>query len=823
MAFKPNSARSSLRKSISLLMAICIVFTMGPIALAASVGSIPSSVVDSAVKSFVKPTSAIEVFTETTKPSSGTVSVSSGTVLMLVSTDTYTVTDGTTSTEYGCLYFNNKRYNVVWADVSGAIMSTSDVSTYVTGTLWAPATYPSLKKADSLLGNVQVYALQMALSTLNYYSVALDGEYGEKTQTAVKSFQSANSLTVDGNAGPLTLKVLYPLALAAYSGTSSSGTTSSSGILKTTLSLNLRKSYSTDSARLAIVPAKTSLSYTKTAVSGGATWYYVIYANTYGWLMGTYVTISSSGSSSTSTTIGTLATTANVNLRNSSSTKGARLSVVPSGTTLAYTKTATSGGVTWYYVTYSNLSGWLMGTYVRVTGTSTDTTTTGIGTVTITAANTRVRTSPNGSKSGYVLSKGSKVTLLAAPTTAGGYTWYYIRTSSGLKGYVRGDCASVSYDAGGGITPSTTKVYVQLGKDVTLFTSEETSTTGAVTVGVDTVLQMVSTETYTKNTVVYCSLYYNNNKYNCVYSDVSGDIMTSAELTTYITGTLWPLGYITKLKEDLGQTGDINVHSLQYALTLLGYYTGALDGNFGSGTTSGVRNFQRKYSLTVDGSVGPETAAVLYPKAIAALTGTSNTDFGTIIDITKPSWNFGDDGGSLFPKSATATVMDIGTQLVFKVKRWAGADHADCVPLTAADTKTMCDIIGFPYNSSHPSSSQLKQIIADESNNNSTYTWPDFHGAWTTKTWNSGAWDRRPALLNYNGHVYAVSIYGWPHGYNGTSSVCGYADSNNYYGMMCIHFLNSKTHGTEIVDTQHQANVLAAYNWAKAKWPTLTK
>ncbi len=821
MAFKQNSAGNHLRKGISLLMAICIVFTMAPIALAASVGSTPSSVVDSATRSFVKLTSAVEIFKEDTKPASGTVSVPSGTVLMLVSTDTYTVTSGATTTEYGCLYYNNIRYNVVWANVSAAVMSATEVSTYITGTLWAPTTYPSLKKTDNRLGSLEVYALQLALSVLNYYSAALDGEYGDKTQTAVRSFQSAYSLTLDGNAGPLTLKVLYPLALAAYSGTTTGSATSTSGVLKTIASLNLRKSYSSDSARLAIVPAKTTLSFTKTTVSGGTIWYYVLYNNTYGWLMGTYITVSSSNNSSSSTAIGTLKTTANVNMRSSYSTNSSRLSVVPGATTLSYTKTATSGGITWYYVTYSNVSGWLMGTYVTVTGTSTGTTTTGIGTVTITLANTRVRTSPNGAKTGYVLSKGSKVTLLAAPTTAGGYTWYYIRTSSGLKGYVRGDCASVSYDAGGGITPSTTKVYVKLGKAVTLFTSEEQSTTGAVTVAVDTVLQMVSTETYTKNSVAYCSLYYNNKKYNCVYSDVSGVIMSSSDLTTYITGTLWPKGYITKLKEDLGQTGDINVHSLQYALTLLGFYTGAMDGNFGSGTTSAVRNFQRKYSLAIDGSVGPETAAVLYPKAVSALTGTSNTDFGTIIDITMAEWNYSDAGGSLFPKSTTATVMDIETKMVFKVIRWSGQDHADCVPLTTTDTKTMCDIIGFTYSSGRPTASQILQII--NTTDNPFYGWPDFYGHLTGVTNIGNKWLRRAALLNVNGHVYCVSIYGVPHGYEDSKTWKDYAAANNYYGMMCIHFKGSKTHGTNAVDTQHQANIQTAYNYAKSTWPTLTK
>ncbi len=167
-------------------------------------------------------------------------------------------------------------------------------------------------------------------------------------------------------------------------------------------------------------------------------------------------------------------------------------------------------------------------------------------------------------------------------------------------------------------------------------------------------------------------------------------------------------------------------------------------------------------------------------------------------------------------------MLDIATQMVFKVKRWSGAYHADCVPLTTSDTKTMCDIINFPYNSSHPSSAQLKLIIADEANSNSTYTWPDFKGSWTTKTWNSGDWDRRPALLNYNGHVYPVSIYGWPHGYDGTSSICSYAAGNNYYGMMCIHFYGSYTHvnGERTPSISQRA---FSMELRKGKWPTLCK
>ena len=837
MVWNHRSVGGTLRRGISLLLVCFLAFSLVPAAFADSVGSTPASVTDSAAKSFVKLGKAVNIFTTDSTPTAGAITVANGTVLMLVSTSTYTVTTNGTGTEYGCLYYNNSRYNVLWSDVSASIMSDADVTAYITGTLWQVSTYPNLKQELKLLGNVEVYALQYALQMLGYYSAALDGEYGEKTVAAVKAFQKAYSLTADGSAGPLTLKVLYPLASQKYgvTGSTTSTTTTTTtttsgttGTLTTTLSLNLRQSASAKSQRLAVLPAKTTLAYTNTSVSSGVTWYYVTYNNLNGWLMGTYVTVgSSSGSSSSATQLGTLKTTVKVNLRKSASTKATKLALVPASTSLSYYKTSTVSGVTWYYVTYNNLNGWLMGTYTSASGSSSGSTTTSLGTVTITKTNTRLRSSANGSKTGYVLAKGSTGSLLATPTTAGGYTWYYIKTSGGQTGYVRGDCATVSYN---GVTPSATKTYVKLANNVTIFTSEEQSSTGAVSVAAGTVLQLVSTDTYTKNNVVYCSLYYNNTKYNAVYNDVKDSILTSAALTTYITGTLWPAGYVKTLKADMNLVGDIYVHSAQYALTVLGYYTGTLDGNFGSGTTSAVRNFQRKYSLTVDGSIGKETSNVLYAKAVAAISGTSGSDtsdFGTITSVTMTDWNFGNQGADIFPKGATATVMDVETQMVFKVKRWAGGYHADCVPLTSADTKTMCDIAKFTYNSSHPTSDQLKKIVSTSSSDSSgtiTYAWPDFNGKLTGATSIGSKWDRRAALLNYNGHVYCVSIYGFPHGYMGGKSSCDqYADANNYYGMMCIHFKGSETHTSGTVDAQHQANIVKAYNFAKTKWPSLCK
>ena len=59
-----------------------------------------------------------------------------------------------------------------------------------------------------------------------------------------------------------------------------------------------------------------------------------------------------------------------------------------------------------------------------------------------------------------------------------------------------------------------------------------------------------------------------------------------------------------------GSRGD-KVKELQQKLKRWGYYTGSIDGIFGSGTKAAVKNFQKKNGLTADGIVGPKTAAAL--------------------------------------------------------------------------------------------------------------------------------------------------------------------------------------------------------------------
>ena len=105
------------------------------------------------------------------------------------------------------------------------------------------------------------------------------------------------------------------------------------------------------------------------------------------------------------------------------------------------------------------------------------------------------------------------------------------------------------------------------------------------------------------------------------------------------------------------------------------------------------------------------------------------------------------------------------TGLSYEVKRYGGSNHADVEPVTAEDTAIMKKIYG---------------------------------GSWS--------WNRRAVWVTIDGNrTFAASINGKPHGGQSLSY-------NNFQGHSCIHFLNSRTHGTNKVDSAHQTAVKTAYN-----------
>ncbi len=60
----------------------------------------------------------------------------------------------------------------------------------------------------------------------------------------------------------------------------------------------------------------------------------------------------------------------------------------------------------------------------------------------------------------------------------------------------------------------------------------------------------------------------------------------------------------------LGSQGD-EVKRIQKKLKTLGYYTGSIDGVYGTKTQTAVRNFQKNCGITADGVAGPKTIRYL--------------------------------------------------------------------------------------------------------------------------------------------------------------------------------------------------------------------
>ncbi|MBR4576128.1 MAG: peptidoglycan-binding protein [Clostridia bacterium] len=204
-----------------------------------------------------------------------------------------------------------------------------------------------------------------------------------------------------------------------------------------------------------------------------------------------------------------------------------------------------------------------------------------------------------------------------------------------------------------------------------------------------------------------------------------------------------------------GDNGEA-VRKVQRRLIALGYLNGSADGDYGGMTKKAVAAFQKNNGLSQTGRVNSSTLTKLNSssakKASQNAAGTERLD-----------WFHG--GSNTIPKGATFKVKDIRTGKVFTCKRWSGYNHLDAEPLTKSDTNTMLSV----------------------------------YGHWS--------WKRRPVLVKYNGHVYAASMNGMPHG---TSTISG----NGFDGHFCIHFYGSKTHGSGKVDDAHQNCVSTAMNYS---------
>lgn len=133
-----------------------------------------------------------------------------------------------------------------------------------------------------------------------------------------------------------------------------------------------------------------------------------------------------------------------------------------------------------------------------------------------------------------------------------------------------------------------------------------------------------------------------------------------------------------------------------------------------------------------------------------------------------------DEARQYFNKYSSATVTDLDTGLQFNVQRRGGSSHADVQPLTAEDTAVMKAI---------------------------------YDGKWS--------WKRRAVVVVLeDGMRIAGSMNGMPHG---QGAIVG----NKFNGHFCIHFRDSKTHGSRQVDLAHQMMVWKAANVAASQIKSL--
>lgn len=71
---------------------------------------------------------------------------------------------------------------------------------------------------------------------------------------------------------------------------------------------------------------------------------------------------------------------------------------------------------------------------------------------------------------------------------------------------------------------------------------------------------------------------------------------------------------------------------------------------------------------------------------------------------------------------------------------------------------------------------------------------------------NNLSWNRRPVYIEYSDNVFlCASLSGFPHGEN--------KGENNLNGHLCLHFKNSKTHGSNKIDKTHQKNIEYAFKY----------
>lgn len=221
---------------------------------------------------------------------------------------------------------------------------------------------------------------------------------------------------------------------------------------------------------------------------------------------------------------------------------------------------------------------------------------------------------------------------------------------------------------------------------------------------------------------------------------------------------------------ELGTRG-ADVVKVQVTLKDLGYFNyPKITAYFGTVTEQALKDFQSQEGLDTSGILDKQTKDKL---------NVNSNDF-----IKGGALDWFDSVQYIFPREQEATVTDVDTGKSFKLKRSFGTNHADVEPLTQEDTNIIKDI------------------------------------------WGGFSWERRAVVVEIDNILLAGSMTAFPHagldsepalkivsnrsGNYGRGQNLDTVKGNGIDGHMDIHFLNSRTHGTNVVQKSHQGMVKKA-------------
>lgn len=640
-----------------------------------------------------------------------------------------------------------------------------------------------------------VTALQNKLAALGFYKGEITGHYGEKTRDAVKAFQSKNGLVADGIAGPATLRAI---SSAKSSGSGSSGSSSSGGssgssaVSSTTLTVG-----STGAAVRSLQNNLTTLGYYSGDVTGHFGSQTAEAVRKYQKAKG----LSQTGTATPSLQSRIASDTGSGSGSGSKVVIKTSLKQGDSGDAVRDLQNALYK-LGFYNGTISGNYGSLTAAAVRKFQDKNDLTVDGIaGSRTIALINQKAGSSisPSSGSSGSSGNSGSGTTTLVSyarvsatsallrtsastsskskttlkngtqmkiskKTVTGGEIWYYVQAyQDGYTyiGYVRSDLVTI-------ISAADFKAASEHNSgadDEVQGILEVRSSDVAVREGPGTTYEIM-------RRAQYGDIYTYIDTENGWYKLTDGYYINAAYVSTAVDQSKIDDTDTTSYR--VGDT-DPMVANIQEWLKKLKYYDGDVTGHYGNKTAEAVAAFQRDNSLTDDGIAGRKTLAALQAK-IAGGSGGKVDYTGTIHSVnwfvaksSEGNYGFSKIG---FVANNYAKLTDLGTGISLRIKIQSTGNHIDAEPVTAADTAKFCSIYGVSYASSITSSKHYQ---------------------------------RRPMMIEIEKTSFKAvcSMYGVPHGKQTILD-------NNFPGQFCLHFYNSKTSGSDKVDSGHQNAITRA-------------